>query len=261
MDAVADAIAELYAAHPDTFIARRKELAAAARTGGDTAAARAIGELRRPTRSAWVVNAFVRSDPDALQPLLELGAELREAHRRLDGNRLRELSAKRRRVIDEAVYRATQVCGPQSESVRAEMVATLEAAVSDPASAAEVSEAALVRPLEWSGFGDPGPALSVVPSAPKPSRPLRPVSAVATDAEAEEEALRRRRAIAQSEAAAADDQVGEADTRIEAAAGRVQALERDLAAARAELKAANAERRAAVLRQQAAQRRLHRLGG
>ena len=48
---------------PAQFIAQRAALAGAAKQAGDQAAAKAIGELRRPTQSAWTVNCLVRSDP------------------------------------------------------------------------------------------------------------------------------------------------------------------------------------------------------
>ena len=62
-DLLAAAEAELYEADPDGFTARRAELAASARDAGEPAAAKQITALRKPTRSAWVVNRLVRSDP------------------------------------------------------------------------------------------------------------------------------------------------------------------------------------------------------
>ena len=261
MDVVSDARDELYVAHPDKFISRRKELTAAARAAGDEQAAAAIGELRRPTRSAWVVNLFVRTDPDGLSPLIEVGGELRQAHRKLDGARLRELTVRRRAVVDDAVRRAIKLSGAQSEAVRAEVAATFEAVVSDPASAADAAGATLVRPLAWSGFGEFGPPLAVVQAPKKPARPLRSATSASQERAAEEEAMRRRRTMAESELAAADQQLSEADAQVTAAQQRISGLEAELTAARDVLKQANAVRRAALVHQQSAQRRLHRLGG
>lgn len=261
MDLVSDARDELYVAHPDKFIARRKELVAAARAAGDQEAATAIGELRRPTRSAWVVNLFVRTDPDGLSPLIQVGAELRQAHRKLDGARLRELTVRRRAVVEDAERRAIKLSGAQSETVRAEVVATFEAVVSDPASAAEAGEATLVRPLAWSGFGDFGPTLAVVQPSKKPVRPLRSATTASQERAAEEEALRRRRTMAEGELAAAELQMSEADARVTDAQQRLSGLEAQLTGARDALKQANADRRNALAHLQSAQRRLHRLGG
>jgi hypothetical protein len=262
MDRLADAIDELYSAHPDGFTGRRKELAAAARSAGDAGAAQAIGELRRPTRSAWVVNALVRSDDAALQSVLDVGAELRAATRKLDGARLRELTARRHEVVEEAVRRAVALSGPQSESVREEVAATFEAALSDSGCADAVSAGTLVRPLEWSGFGglDGAPALSVVPAPAKTRTRARLTPAEDTDAHAEEEARRRRQVIAQTELAATDDELRQAQQRVDAAQTAVQRLEAELGDARAELKSAQSDRRGAQARHERADRRMRRLG-
>jgi hypothetical protein len=58
-DLLQDAINELYSVAPAQFIARRAALAGAAKRAGDQTAAKAIGELRRPTQSAWTVNCLV----------------------------------------------------------------------------------------------------------------------------------------------------------------------------------------------------------
>jgi hypothetical protein len=62
-DLLADAVARLYEADPDEFMPLRKDLAEAARAEGDKDAAKKITGLRKPTRSAWVVNRLVRTDP------------------------------------------------------------------------------------------------------------------------------------------------------------------------------------------------------
>ncbi len=91
-DLLAEAEAELYEADPDGFTARRAELAAGARDAGEPAAAKQIAALRKPTRSAWVVNRLVRSDPEVRTRLGALAADLREAG---DGARIKELTAAR----------------------------------------------------------------------------------------------------------------------------------------------------------------------
>ena len=60
---LAAATAELYAGSPDDFVERRKALAGQARAAKDRALATAIGKLRRPTRSAWLVNLYARRSP------------------------------------------------------------------------------------------------------------------------------------------------------------------------------------------------------
>ena len=55
---------ELYALSPDEFIERRQQLVAEARKAQDRELATQIGKLRRPTRSAWLINLLARQEPD-----------------------------------------------------------------------------------------------------------------------------------------------------------------------------------------------------
>ena len=82
------------------------ELAAAARDAGEPAAAKQITALRKPTRSAWVVNRLVRSDPEVRARIDALAADLRGAAGAADGARIRELTAARGRLVDELTRQA-----------------------------------------------------------------------------------------------------------------------------------------------------------
>jgi hypothetical protein len=79
---------ELYGLVSEEFTAARNELAKTA--GGRTAAA--IRALRKPTLAAWLANLLVRSDPDGVNALTELGDALRAAHLSADGAALRSLT-------------------------------------------------------------------------------------------------------------------------------------------------------------------------
>jgi hypothetical protein len=167
-----EAAAELYAGDPAGFIRRRGDLSAQARASGEGAAAKAIASLRKPTRSAWVVNRLVRTDPDAASRLTALGDDLRAAGRSLDGRRLRELSQARRDLIAALTRQALTgagLCDP-AEALREEVIATLSAALADPQVAAELAAGALVRPVERSGFGfGPSDADGPLPATPSPT--------------------------------------------------------------------------------------------
>ena len=104
-DLLAEAEAELYADDPDGFTARRAELAERARDAGEPAVAKKITALRKPTRSAWVVNRLVRTDPGVRSRLDDLAADLREAS---GGGRLRELTAARAKLVDELTRTALE---------------------------------------------------------------------------------------------------------------------------------------------------------
>jgi len=171
-DLLGDAVAELYEADPDDFTGRRAELAAAARDEGEPAVAKQITALRKPTRSAWVVNCLVRADPEVASRLAALSAELRDEPS-MDGTRIRELTAARGRLVDELTRQALQVSGLPAPpaALREEVTATLDAAIADPEVAANLGT--LVRAAHWAGFGlAPFPPDDSAPSpSPRAARP------------------------------------------------------------------------------------------
>jgi hypothetical protein len=172
-DLVTEAIAELYAGDPDAFIQRRRELAGQARAAGDRAAAKAIGALGKPTRSAWVVNRLMHADPTVAQSLGELGGKLRSGEATLDGATIRELSVQRRELIDTLVRRALSEAGQDSPSValRDDVTDTFNAALADPGVAEQVAAGTLQKAVHWAGFG-PGIG-SAVSSGPTGSAGTR----------------------------------------------------------------------------------------
>ena len=132
-DLLADATAELYQADPEAFMPRRAELVAQAREAGEAAAAKQIGALRKPTRSAWVVNRLVRNDPGVRDRLAELAAELRVTGASMDGGRIRELTAARARLVDELTRQAfDDLPAPPAPSAK-----TKKSAVAEPSAERE----------------------------------------------------------------------------------------------------------------------------
>ena len=174
-DALQQAIDELYAADPDEFMDRRGALSKAAKQSGDASAAKRIAALRKPTRSAYTVNRLARSDPDGIAELLDLGGQLRQAERSVDAGQIRELTNRRRRLVDDLVRRAFKAVDESSPSsaLRDEVVSTLTAALADGDVAEQLAAGALVKPAKWEGFGFGGsPDLTIVPTPP--ARPLGP---------------------------------------------------------------------------------------
>ncbi|HEX4062316.1 MAG TPA: hypothetical protein VHY58_14975 [Streptosporangiaceae bacterium] len=197
-DLLAEAVVELYSADPEEFMPRRLELAGQARSAGQAVAAKQITALRKPTRTAWMINQLARSDPDATARLTELGDELRAVERSGDGRRLRELSQTRRQLIAALVKRVLEVTGQHvmSAALREEITATFAAALADPEVAEQIQRGALVRAERRSGFGTAhAPTLTVVPPLPdshraakvkpKPKKPKTdaPTSSSATTAD------------------------------------------------------------------------------
>ena len=157
VDPEVDALFDLPA---DEFVAARDALAKARRAAGDRAVAAATKQLRRPTLSAWVLNQLARRHPDDVRTLVEQGAALAEAQEQaLAGARvdLREAGRARTDALRRLTRAAESIFGGQGSAAhRDEVVATLTAASSDPASAALLLEGRLSEPLEApSGFGGP----------------------------------------------------------------------------------------------------------
>jgi len=259
---VEQAAEELYAADPDAFMDRRRALAVAARDQGDAAAAKEITALRKPTRSAWTLNALARAEPELIDTLVELGGQLHDAERRLDGQAMRSLSRRRRELVDDLARRAFAVTGQRepSSAIREEVNATLLAAVASPTVADQLASGRLLRPAQWDGFGggEAGtgrPELSVVPS-PAPS----PSSTKEREPTAAQRIQRERIAAAEKEVTAARRQLVKAETEVAKHQERLQSLEEQLAAARHKLTEAGHQVREAKADLRRAEQRLDRTG-
>jgi hypothetical protein len=237
-DLVADATAELYQLDPDEFMARRQDLAARARAAGDPAAARRITGLRKPTRSAWVVNRLVRTDPDVPGRLAALAGELRDAERSRQGSRIREVSAARARLVDELTRQALSGLPAPTAALREEVTATLDAAIADPEVAGNLGT--LVRAAHWAGFGLDGiPGTGPGTAAP----PLVTRKPAPAEAGAERERRHREKIIE------AEREVAETGRALDAATGAEQQLEDTVRRLEAEL--AQARQQLAEARRQA----------
>jgi hypothetical protein len=256
-DLLADAVAELYQGDPEEFMARRGELVAQAREAGQAAAAKQIGALRKPTRSAWVVNRLVRADPGVRDRLAELSAELREAERSRDGTRIREASAARARLVDELTRQALNDLPAPPAAVREEVTATLDAALADPEVAANLGT--LVRAAHWAGFGLAGNRQSAPAPAPPAAKTKKPAPA---EPSAERERRHREKIIdaerAVAEADRAADAANAAEQQLE---DTVRRLEAELAQARQQLAEARRQAYRAESQQQRAGETLSRLRG
>jgi hypothetical protein len=127
-----------------------------ARAAGSREVAERLQQLRRPTRSAWLVN-LLASDSAAMQRLSALGRELRDAQTGLVRTELRNLAEQRRQLIADLMDRAKAHAAAAdlrlTPTVLSEVEATLQAALVDLAGALTVRNGRLVRPLSYSGFG------------------------------------------------------------------------------------------------------------
>jgi hypothetical protein len=250
-DLLADAEAELYGGDPEEFMARRAELVTAAREAGQTAVAKQIGALRKPTRSAWVVNRLVRTDPGVTGRLAALAAELREPG--LDGARIRELGAARSRLLDELTRQALDDLPAPPAAVREEVTATLGAALADPEVAASLGT--LVRAAHWAGFGL-GAAPAPSPAAAKTKKPAPADPSAERERRHREKIMDAERAVA--EATRTADAANAAEQELVDA---VRRLEAELAQARQRLADARRQAYRAESQQRRASETLSRLQG
>jgi len=234
LDAVTD---ELYGASPEEFVERRKERAAEARDRKDRALAKAITALRRPTRSAWLVNLLAREDPDGVAALLALGGALAEAQQRGAGADLRRLSQERHSALEKLTRRAVELAAQQghsaTEATRLEVTQTLQAALADPVVADLVRAGRVVQPASYGGFGPmellaPAPRPEATAAAePEPEPPV-PEDPARRQAEAELEAAARALESARQEALQAEEGAQQATADADARADQVEALRAQL---------------------------------
>jgi len=234
-----EAVAQLYASDLDVFTELRGVLAARARAAGDASAAKTIAGLRKPTRSAWVINQLVRSDPRVASRLAALGDELRGAEAALDGARIRELSLARRQLTSDLVRDALAMSGqdPPPAALREEVTATLGAALADPQVAEQLAAGTLVRAAQPADFGSGVAALALGSPdagrgpAPKPAEPATPVRPRA-ERDGAERAERDRAERERAEAERAERERAEAERAERERAEAEQARSRAIAEAR-----------------------------
>ena len=210
-----DELDELFRVKPEEFTALRTSLAAAAKQRGDAAAAKRISATRKPTTAAWIVNLLALRNTDARQALTDLGERLRAAHAAMDGDRIRELSAEQRKLVDElarAAFDAGELTEPPA-GLRDDVTGTLQAAIADPDVAARLGR--LTKAERWTGFGGFGDTAPVFTDSRRskataePQAPQKPAEDQPRDDNLE--AARQQRETASAALAAAERAKAEAD--------------------------------------------------
>lgn len=153
-DEAADA---LYGAPSADFISQRNELAKQLKADGDQLGSTRLKALRKPTVAAWLANLVSRELPDDIDDLLALGDEFRQATADLDGEKLRELTPRRHKLLDQLTKSAAGLADREGQKVSADvgqkLRETLDAALVDPAAGDAVREARLSSALRHVGFG------------------------------------------------------------------------------------------------------------
>jgi hypothetical protein len=211
---MADELDELYEVKPEEFTALRTKFAAAAKERGDADTAKQISAARKPTTAAWVVNRLALRDQEIRARLTGLGERLKEAHTAMDGNRIRELSAEQRRLVDDVVraaFEEAELADPTA-ALRDDVTGTLQAAVADPDVALRLGR--LTKAERWSGFGEFGDTAMVFTATRKTSTASeKQTEAPQRDDKADDkrDAARREREKARAALAAAERAKADAD--------------------------------------------------
>lgn len=228
--AMADELGVLYEAKPDDFTALRTKLAAAAKKRGDADAAKRISAARKPTTAAWVVNRLALRNDDVRRRLADLGQRLRDAHGAMDGERIRELTAEQRRLVDDLArdaFEEAELANP-SAALRDDVTATLQAAIADPDVAKRLGT--LAKAEQWSGFGEFGDTAMVFTATrrekpqPRPKQQEKPRDDKDKDNKDKDDAQRRRkeRALTAAEHAKAEADEALAELQSDLATARLR---------------------------------------
>ncbi|MET9364541.1 hypothetical protein ABZX93_26980 [Streptomyces sp. NPDC006632] len=248
---------ELYGLRPDEFTAERDACAARARSAGESAVAKEIKALRKPTLVVWAANLLARSDADRTRRLLELGQALREAHRALAGEELRELSHQRHAVVAAMARQARELAEeagqPVSEAVQHGVEEILHTVLADPETARTWAGGVLTKtPPPAVGFAGLEPAPGATAPAPTakaaPAHKPRQADTKAdtkANTKADTEAGKRAQAQADRTAQAyreADDELALAREAWALSRSRLDELDRQIAGLQGRLETARAER-------------------
>jgi hypothetical protein len=241
-DPLLDIAEELYALAPAEFTATRNQWAKQTKADGDPDLARRVGELRKPSTAAWVVNMLMRHQGEQMVRVLDLGASLRQAQADLDGEALRELTRQRRQLTTAVTGQgrdlARELGQKLTEAVADQVQTTLHAAMVDEQAAAAVRSGLLVGTITATGVGTADVVDSVaVPEAigltararAMPAR-KRPDLSVVPDREQDkrdeqQEARAAERKAAREAVEAAVSAADEAQKRLRKATRRVKKVE------------------------------------
>lgn len=265
---LAEARTRLYGLAPESFLAHRIALVAEARAAKDRDLAKQIGQLRRPTRTAWLLNLLSRNNPDRLGELLALRDSLAQAQREGDGVQLRALSAQRRKLIDDLTRLALGLgedAGYSApDSAIPELGQTLHAAVADREIRDSLLVGVLTKAARYGGFGielpthtEPGARAesddlmalmaASLPKDPPLSPPIASASTGSPAPDPGEDAVGAQRERRVEQRRRSEAERSERDQRAERERLEASRVEAQAAAAHAEIEAAGATTEADAL--------------
>ena len=187
---------ELYGLPLKEFTAARDTLASDARQAGDRDLASSVRRLRKPSVAAWLTNMLVRYHGREIERLIGLGESLRSS-RSMKGDSIREASKQKTDLVGGLLRHAKAIADkanqPASEAVLRDLEGSLDAAFSDPESAATLRAGHLSATLQYSGLGfggDPAPRSLSATSGPGDAGTPRESKSTAMARQALEQASR-----------------------------------------------------------------------
>ena len=179
-----DHVDGLFRVDPAEFVMARNRLARRLKDAGEVDRAAEITALRKPSKTAWALNVWARSDPSQVEALLAAANEVALAQRK-GGQPLRDATTAYTDAIASAVDSAAERSGIDGEAMRLRLRATLLAAGADPdgAVADQLRSGALRSDAGAPGFSFGAAELTAEPTPGSPrraapertSRPLRAV--------------------------------------------------------------------------------------
>ena len=106
-----EALATLYQAPHEAFVAERKRLAAQLKASGDAAGAARLAKLARPSVSAWVVNQLWWHEPATFREMFATAEQLRGGKLAASGphrQAMAQLVARARKLLGEGGHAASE---------------------------------------------------------------------------------------------------------------------------------------------------------
>jgi hypothetical protein len=228
------ALAELYDAAPEDFVAERKRLAKELKAEGRADDAAHLTKVRKPTVAAWALNRLARDQRRDVDLLLDSGHRLRQAQAGVLRGDAREAFEQAKRTERETIARlvggAEQLLaerGGASAAILAQITASLHAAAVSERGRELLAAGQFTEPITLEGFDAVvglAPPPSKRPAKQKPSREAEELK----QARAELAEAKKRLRTAERTAYEAHRLAVQADSDVEAAADAVEKAEKRL---------------------------------
>jgi hypothetical protein len=238
VDSLDDQLDRLYALDPGEFVVERDRLVKELRAADRREEASEVGDLRKPSVSAWAINQLARQDRRDVDLLLDAGHRLRDAQQRLMKGEAPEGLDEARRIQREALQNLSKAArgilagaGRESDVTLARIASTLQAAAIEEEGRELLARGRLTRDLDAPGFDLLAPMAGGATPRKRAAKPKStPAKSTATDREREKQQLEEARS-----------NVREARAALREAEKELRAAEQAATRARRELDAAEAQ--------------------